>query len=140
MTTTIIGFYIVFRCAFGPTGSCGGTLAGKIIPKTNRILYTTFMFSGTMFGGFLGNLYSGIVIPDVSHDGSYFALSVIGFVWVAVWATMMHLTPYDSDLNNIPMSVTFISTSWTMIIRSMPFISLLNASFGYGRHHVFISI
>ncbi|XP_003246944.1 sialin-like isoform X1 [Acyrthosiphon pisum] len=126
-------------CAFGPTGSCGGTLAGKIIPKKNRILYTTFMFSGTMFGGSMGNLYSGIVIPNVSHDGSYFVLSVIGFVWVAVWATMMHLTPYDSDLNSIPMSVSFISSSWTMIIQSMPFISLLNASFGLGFLYSFVT-
>jgi len=130
MMPFITGFDIVFRCAFGPTGSCGGTLAGKIIPKTNRILYSTFMFSGTMFGGFFGHLYSGLVIPNVSHDGSYWALSVVGFLWVAVWATMIHLTPYDSDLNSIPISVSFISTAWTVIIRSMPFISLLNASFG----------
>ncbi|KAL4131201.1 hypothetical protein QTP88_008543 [Uroleucon formosanum] len=126
-------------CAFGPTGSCGGTLAGKIIPKTNRILYTAFMFSGTMFGGFFGHLYSATAIPNVSHDGSYLALSVIGFAWVAVWATMMHLTPYDSDLNSIPVSVSFISTSWTTIIRSMPFVSLLNASFGLGFLYSFIT-
>lgn len=133
-------YYVVFRCAFGPTGSCGGTLAGKIIPKTNRILYTAFMFSGTMFGGFFGHLYSATAIPNVSHDGSYLALSVIGFAWVAVWATMMHLTPYDSDLDSIPVYVSFISTSWTTIIRSMPFVSLLNASFGYGSRRVFIFI
>lgn len=130
MMPSITDFDIVFRCAFGPTGSCGGTLAGKIIPKTNRILYSTFMFSGTMFGGFFGHLYSGLVIPKVSHDGSYWTLSVVGFLWVAVWATMIHLTPYDSDLNGIPMSVSFISTAWTVILRSMPFVSLLNASFG----------
>ncbi|XP_015372959.1 PREDICTED: sialin-like [Diuraphis noxia] len=126
-------------CAFGPTGSCGGTLAGKIIPKTNRILYSTFMFSGTMFGGFFGHLYSGLVIPNVSHNGSYLALSVVGFLWVAVWATMIHLTPYDSDLNSIPMSVSFISTTWTVIMRSMPFVSLLNASFGFGFLYSFIT-
>ncbi|XP_060836111.1 sialin-like [Rhopalosiphum padi] len=126
-------------CAFGPTGSCGGILAGKIVPKTNRILYTTFMFSGTVFGGFFGHLYSGIVIPNVSLDGSFITLSVIGFIWAAVWGTMIHLTPYINDFSDLPKSVSFISTAWTVIIRSMPFISLLNASFGLGFLYSFIT-
>ncbi|KAE9523333.1 hypothetical protein AGLY_016281, partial [Aphis glycines] len=126
-------------CAFGPTGSCGGTLAGKIVPKTNRTLYTTFMFSGTVFGGFFGHLYSGIVIPNVSLDGSFVTLSVIGFAWAAVWGTMIHLTPYVNDFSDSPKSVSFISTAWIVIMRSMPFISLLNASFGLGFLYSFIT-
>ncbi|XP_022182350.1 putative inorganic phosphate cotransporter [Myzus persicae] len=126
-------------CAFGPAGSCGGTLAGKIIPKTNIILYSTFMFSGTMFGGSFGHLFSGIAIPNISHEGSYLALSALGFIWVAVWATMIHLTPYASDVNNTPRSAAFISTAWTVIMRSMPFVSLLNASFGFGFLYNFIT-
>ncbi|XP_025197060.1 sialin-like [Melanaphis sacchari] len=137
MAVTLLRF--LQGCAFGPTGSCGGTLAGKIIPKTNRILYTTFMFSGTVFGGFFGHLYSGIVIPNVSLDGSFLALSVIGFVWAAVWGTMIHLTPYVNDFSDSPKSVSFISTAWTVIMRSMPFISLLNASFGFGFLYSFIT-
>lgn len=122
---------LMCRCAFGPCGPCGGTLAGKIVPKTGRSWRSTFMFSGTIFGGFVGHMFSGVVIPHVSHDGSYFTLSVFGFAWAIMWITMVRVMSYDQAEDGSSHSMKLSGTPWTLIFQSMPFVSLLVASCGY---------
>lgn len=122
---------IIFRCAFGPTGPCGGTLAGKVVKKSDKSLYSTFMFSGTLFGGFCGHMFSGTIIPYAKLDGSYFILSVVGFIWAAVWVTMLHVTPYKRAEDASDHSMNLSSTPWSLILGSTPFIGLLIACFGY---------
>lgn len=120
----------VFRCSFGPVGACGGTLAGKIIPKANRSLYSSLMFSGTLFGGFTGHMFSGVAIPLLSHDGSYIALSVVGFVWASAWVAMTWGAPYDRADDGSSHSMMLGTTPWARIFGTMPFIGLLFASLG----------
>lgn len=119
------------RCAFSPCGSCGGTLAGKIVPKAGRSWRSTFMFSGTLFGGFVGHMFSGMVIPYVSHDGSYFMLSVFGFIWAVMWITMVKVMSYKQANDGSSHSMKLTRTPWPLIFQTMPFVSLLVASCGY---------
>ncbi|VVC28251.1 Major facilitator superfamily,Major facilitator superfamily domain [Cinara cedri] len=114
-------------------------MAGKIIPKSNRSLYSTFMFSGTIFGGFFGHIFSGLVIPLVSNDGSFFMLSVFGFIWTAMWTTMIHVTPYERTHDASNHSMMLFSTPWSTILQTPSFVSLLVACMGFGYLYSFVT-
>lgn len=120
------------RCAFGPTDPCGGSMAAKIIPKLHRSTYSTFMFTGTIFGRFIVHIYSGMTISYISVESSYFILSALGIVWIVVWTTMIHKMPYDHVQDASDHSLGLFTTPWAVIFKSMPFISLLIATLGYG--------
>lgn len=119
------------RCAFGPTGPCGGMLASRIVPKADRNRRSAAMFSGTLFGGFVGHAFSSVTISHVSHDGSFFALSAAGFVWAATWTAMVHAAPYRHADDASRHSMRLGTTPWKLIFRAGPFVSLLIASVGY---------
>lgn len=129
-----------FRCSLGPAGPCGGSLAGKIIESQERSSYSTFMFSGLLFGGFFGHLFSGIVISAVSHNGSYFALSIMGFAWVAVWLTMVRSVPYERVQDASRQSMELFLTPWHQMLRSKPYVALLITSLGYGKRIEFHAV
>lgn len=120
----------ISRFAFGPMDPCGSTMAAKIIAKPQRSTYSTFMFSGTIFGRFTVHIFSGLTISCISVESSYFILSALGIIWIIIWVIMMQIIPYELVSDASDHSLGLSTTPWAVIFKSMPFISLLIATLG----------